>query len=361
MYNAACAEAILDDAPEVTPTGETSQQRIQRIVKHCNAFKGAHLKSSIFQLTTTTGLFFITLAAMIWGFHNEAVWLSALLLVPAAGLLVRLFIIQHDCGHGSFFRSRTANDIAGNILSLLTLTPYDFWRTAHNMHHASSGNLDRRCIGSIDTLTVKEYKALPLRQRFYYRIYRNPFILLILGTPFHVVLIQRLPLTQAMPFFESYRSIPASQIARGIMLLNAGLFAFYGLVSLIIGWKAIFVVWLPIVVITSWIGGWLFFIQHQFEDTYWQRDDQWSFHEAALLGSSYYVLPRWLQWFTGNIGLHHIHHLCPMIPNYRLQPCLDGSKDLQNMNRLTLRQSLKCLTWKLWDEDRKRMVSFGEI
>lgn len=329
--------------------------------KYCQAFKGADTTRSLVQLTTTTALFFSLCAFMFYSAGRGSYLPVILLMLPASGLLVRLFIIQHDCGHGSFFHSRAANDFVGRLISVLTVTPYDFWRRAHNMHHASSGNLDRRTIGGIDTLTVKEYQALPFAKRMIYRFYRNPFILLIISTPLYILLIQRFPPSQTLPFLKDYHSVPFASAWRSILTHNIALAVFYTTLGFVVGWKPLLTVYLPVVVVTSWIGGWLFFIQHQFEGAYWRRGEEWNFKDAAVMGSSYYVLHPVLQWFTGNIGLHHVHHLCSMIPNYKLQACLDGNKELQEMNRLTLWQSLKYIRWALWDEDNRKMVSFSEL
>lgn len=344
-------------APDTLPD---ARQRIRDLTAYCNRFKGGDVRRSILQLTTTLGLFAAVFAAMLACWHGGLGWATALLTLPAAGLLVRVFIIQHDCGHLAFFRSRRANDWTGRALSVLTFTPYGFWRQAHNIHHSSHGNLDRRGIGGIDTLTVREYKALPRRQRISYRIYRQPLLLIGLGTPFYVLLMQRFPLVQSIPFMAEYRSVPKEQAAPSVYGLNLALALFYGAAAWMLGWTAVLLM-LPVVALTAIMGGWLFYIQHQFEDTHWSSENDWNFQEAALLGSSYYALPKVLQWFSGNIGMHHIHHLNAMIPNYRLQECLDGSPDLQTMNRMSLRDSLKCLSWALWDEDKRRMVSFREL
>lgn len=339
---------------------ESGSNLIQNLVKYCAAYEGASSKHAVFQLATTLIPFFALCAVMIACFEN-VYWLTVLLTLPAAGLLVRLFIIQHDCGHGSFFHTRRANNMTGRLISVLTWTPYDFWRKAHNMHHASSGNLERRGHGGIDTLTVAEYKALSPVKRLTYRLYRNPFVLIILGTPYYTIIAQRFPIAQAMPFAEIYRPIPVSQFWRSAIGLNVALIVFYGLLGLAIGFKTLLIVYIPVVVITAWIGGWLFFIQHQFEDTYWAEGKKWDYHDAAVIGSSYYDLPAILHWFTGNIGLHHIHHLSAKIPNYRLQACLKDNPALQKINRITLLESLKCARLALWDETRMKLISFRDL
>jgi acyl-lipid omega-6 desaturase (Delta-12 desaturase) len=337
------------------------RQRIRRLTAHCQAYKGAEWKPAILQLVTTSVLFLGAMSVMFATWYQEIYAVCALLVLPAAGLLVRLFIIQHDCGHGSFFPSKRANDLTGSIISVLTFTPYGFWKTAHNMHHASSGNLDRRGIGSIDTLTVAEYQALPRRKRLLYRLFRNPAALLLLTVPFNTLIMQRIPGAQTTSFFEEYPCVPDEVARRSIRALNVALIVVYGIAALLLGWKPLLALYLPVLFVTMWVGGWLFFIQHQFEDAYWKRDRDWSFSEAAVLGSSYYALPRVLHWFTGNIGLHHIHHLCSLIPNYRLQKCLAGSAELQQLNRMTLLESLQCLRWSLWDEAQSKMVNFRDL
>lgn len=333
---------------------------IKDITQHCQSYKGAETKSSIFQLVTTLTLFVLTCFLMFYSISFSYLITLALVL-PAAGLLTRIFIFQHDCGHGSFFKSKKANDWTGRFLGLLTFTPYDFWRRAHNMHHATSGNLDSRSIGGIDTITVREYQALSKNMKLAYRIYRNPLVLLIFGTPLYVIIAQRFPFNQGTNFYENYKTLSAASIRSSILLNNLALAVLYGGLAFLIGLGPLLSIYLPVLIVTSWIGGWLFFVQHQFEDTYWERHEDWDILESALQGSSYYKLPKILQWFTGNIGLHHIHHLCAQIPNYKLQACMDARPELAHINRLTLRDSLKCPDLKLWDEDNSRMIPLSAV
>ena len=342
---------------QVKSAGKTP---IEDIFAHCKNFKGADTSSSIFQLLTTLPLFFATAGLMIYGIES-GYWLSYLLLLPAAGLLTRIFIFQHDCGHRSFFKSQKANDWCGRFMSLLTFTPYDFWRRAHNMHHATSGDLDRRSIGGIDTITVNEYQAMPKQKRFWYKAYRHMFTIVFIGAPLYTIIGQRFPVNSSFNFYEDYKTLSRDSIWSTIMLSNLSLAAFYGAFILLFGWSAFLIGYLPIVVVTAWIGGWLFYVQHQFEDAYWERNQDWNLLESALHGSSYYKLPKVLQWFTGNIGLHHIHHLCAQIPNYKLQACMDAMPELKEINVLTLKDSLECKNFKLWDEDNKRMISLSEL
>ncbi len=313
---------------------------------------GADTKRSVLQLTLTLVPFFALLVIMAVAAAQHIYWLSLLLAAPSAVLLVRLFIFQHDCGHGSYFTSRAANDILGRFISVLTFTPYDQWKRSHAYHHAASGDLDRRGQGDVVIMTTREYRAAPRLRRLGYRLYRNPIIMIALGAPVNFLLLQRLPLGR------SFRDGPS---VRSIMGLNLALLIAFGAPIAMIGVWPVLVAYLPMIIIAAWIGGWLFYIQHQFEGTYWERSSNWNFHQAAIASSSYFVLPPLLQWFTGNIGLHHIHHLCSKIPNYRLQACLDAFPELRNAaRRITLRGSLNCWRLALWDEDRRRLISFRE-
>ena len=326
------------------------RQLARHLGRHCARYKGADLRRSLTQLLTTAAPFLL-LSAGMWFALESGYWFALVLTLPAAGLLLRFFIIQHDCGHGSFFRSRFANDMLGRAISLVTLTPYGNWRRAHATHHATSGNLAKRGSGNIHTLTVREYRALGLGKRLWYRLYRNPFVLSFLGPPYLFILSYRVPVGAPVPFREAWP---------GVVMLNAGLVILYGSLGLATGWLNLLLVFGPVIVMSAWAGGWLFFIQHQFEDTVWLDGEDWDFHETALRGSSYYHLPKVLQWFTGNIGLHHIHHLNGKIPNYRLQECLDASPELKGMSRLTLIESLKCAGLALWDEDSRKLISFRQ-
>jgi len=313
---------------------------------------GADIRRSIFQLVTTATPFIALLAVMGWA-SRDRYWLALLLAIPAAGLLVRLFIIQHDCGHSSFFRSRAANDFVGRALSLLTLTPYYSWKRDHAAHHASTGNLDRRGRGDVETLTVAEYHALSPLRRLIYRLYRNPLVMVVLGAPINFILLQRFPNGQEL---RNRRSLSS------ILLLDLALLVAFGLPCVLFGARVVFGTYLPVMIMASWVGNWLFYVQHQFEDAHWERDGDWKFHEAAIVGSSYFKLPPVLQWFSGNIGLHHVHHLCSRVPNYRLQACLDAAPELDGIAKvITLRESLGCWRLALWDEHHGRLVGFRDL
>jgi omega-6 fatty acid desaturase (delta-12 desaturase) len=287
----------------------------------------------------------------MWVSLGHGYWITLVLAVPAAGFLVRLFIIQHDCGHGSLFRSRRANDLTGRILGIFTLTPYDYWRRTHAAHHATSGNLDRRGVGDISTLTVREYLALSRWRRVAYRLYRHPLVLFGIGPIYLFILKHRLPLD--MPL--------RSGVWRNLFATNAGIVVLMAVLALLVGPLALLKLHLPIVLLAASAGIWLFHVQHQFEEAYWQHDPTWSFQQAALQGSSYYHLPRLLQWLTAHIGLHHIHHLCSRIPNYRLQECLEENPELHHVRRLTLLQSLRCARLSLWCEEAGRMIGFRDL
>lgn len=335
--------------PDVMP--ESQKQRVRRLAAHCQKYRGSVPRLAVQQLITTLVPLVLVIAAM-FATVEHAYWATLLLALPAAGLLVRAFIIQHDCGHGSFFASRPTNDFVGRCMSVLTFAPYGLWRREHAQHHATSGNLDRRGAGDIDTFTVSEYLALPPLQKLRYRLYRNSLFLFGIGVPTYFVILQRLPWVHALAPSQTWRSV---------LGLNVGLIAFYAPLFYFFGWSNVLWVGLPILHIASAAGGWLFFIQHQFEETTWDKAEGWDFQVAALLGSSYYKLPRVLNWFTGNIGLHHIHHLNSMIPNYRLMACLDASPELQEINQLSLRDSIRCARLKLWDEAERRLIRFDEL
>ena len=321
------------------------------LARHCATFKGADARRSVLQLVVTLVPFFGLLAAM-YAAVDGAYWLTLLLAVPTAGLLVRLFIIQHDCGHGSYFKTRLVNDVLGRFMSVFTLTPYGHWKQHHALHHATSGNLDKRGFGDIHTLTVSEYKEMPALRRLGYRLYRNPFIMILVGAPINFFVLQRFPIGRSVPNHSGWRSV---------LVLNLILAIVFGTLIAIGGFKHILMTCLPVSIIGAWVGGWLFFVQHQFEKTAWDKNTDWDARTAALFGSSYLELPRILRWFTGNIGLHHIHHLCSRIPNYRLQECLDASPELKSAGRrMNLVESLKCTQLALWDENRRELVRFGD-
>jgi omega-6 fatty acid desaturase (delta-12 desaturase) len=311
----------------------------------------SHLRS-IVELAIT----FAPLAALwvvMWLFYSFGLWWVTLLLaVPAAGFLVRLFMIQHDCGHGAFFRHKLANDWTGRVLGVLTFTPYDFWRRTHSIHHMTSGNLEKRGIGDIDTLTVNEYLALSRFGRLKYRLYRHPAVMFGIGPAYLFIVQHRLPVGLMRAGLVPWLSTLGTNAA--IALIAAGLIW-------LIGPVAFALVHLPIILLAATMGVWLFYVQHQFEETRWAHNETWDLHEVALHGSSYYVLPGFLSWFTANIGIHHVHHLCSKIPYYRLPKVLRENPELGAIGRLTLWESIKCVRLVLWDESAKQLISFRDM
>lgn len=278
-------------------------------------------------------------------------WPALIFAVPAALFVVRLFIIQHDCGHGSFFCSSRANDLLGRILGAVTAVPYLAWRRDHAVHHASCGDLARRGIGDVTTLTVAEYRARSWSRRLTYRLYRHPLVLFVLGPAYLVLLRYRLPVTSPCKDRRSSLSILGTDVA--MVAFGAGLALLVGPIAVVIGWGTV-------LLLAAAIGVWFFYVQHQFEETYWQPAANWDFHAAAVGGSSFYDLPRFLHWLTGSIGFHHIHHLASKIPSYRLRACFDENPELQRAKRITLWGSLGCVRLALWDETTQRLVSFRQ-
>ena len=299
-----------------------------------------------------TVLPFISLWFLMWWSLRVGHGVYLLLTVPTAGFLVRLFMIQHDCGHGSFFRHRALNDWIGRVIGVFTLTPYDFWRRTHGIHHAASGNLDRRGIGDIDMLTVNEYLALSRWRRIGYRLYRHPVVLFGIGPAYLFILRHRLPFGLMRGGWVPWVSTMATNGA--IALVVAGMIRW-------IGFEPFLLVHLPIAMLGGAVGVWLFYVQHQFEHTHWSKDRNWRFGTAALYGSSHYDLPAVLRWFSANIGVHHVHHLCSRIPFYRLPQALRDHPDLVNVGRLTLGQSLASVRLVLWDETARRIITFREL
>lgn len=311
-------------------------------------YREPDLLRAIFEVCVTI-IPFILLWTLMWLSLDVGYWLTLLLAVPTAGFMVRLFIIQHDCGHGAFFEHRAANTWLGRVLGVLTLTPYEYWKRNHAIHHATSNNLDRRGIGDIDTLTVEEYRARPLWNRFLYRLYRSPPVMFVLGPAYMFFLQHRLPIHQMRDGWGPWISTMATNGA--IALMAAGMIW-------LVGVGPFLMVHLPVMLLAASIGVWLFYVQHQFEDVMWARGDSWAHSDAALRGSSYYDLPVLLHWITGNIGIHHIHHLNSRIPYYRLPTVLRDYPELKKVGRLTLWQSIRNARLALWCERSQKMISF---
>jgi len=304
---------------------------------------------AVFELLITL-LPFLLLWAGIWGLMQAGHYWAVLGFIPAGGLLVRLFIIQHDCGHQSMFSHRRANDWVGRFIGILTLTPYDHWKRGHALHHAGSGNLDRRGMGDdILTLTVEEYQAASKWERIKYRLYRHPLVMFGIGPAYVFFLVNRLPFGAMKNGAKPWAST---------LLTNLGVALLYGGLIWAVGWKIFVMIQIPTVLVGASIGVWMFYVQHQFDETHWSRTGEWDREHAALEGSSYYDLPKWLMWVTGNIGVHHVHHLSARIPFYQLPRILRAHPELKSVGRLTFVQSLKCVKLALWNEKEKRMVSF---
>jgi acyl-lipid omega-6 desaturase (Delta-12 desaturase) len=312
------------------------------------------LAASLFQFLSSLGLFVGATALMFWSLQLSYL-LTLLLAVPTGALLVRIFIIQHDCGHGSFFKSRWANELAGRICSLPTLTPFLNWRRQHSQHHASWNNLDKHHSGKdiySACLTVGEYRSLTRRQRFLYRLPRHPLIANVLIPPLVFLFLYRVPFDTPKAWVKERRSV---------YWLNAVLAGVVGVLGTVLGFLPLLLIYLPVLMVTTTAGVWLFSVQHRFDTSLWMRQGEWSFASASLQGSSFLKLPKLLQWFTGNIGFHHVHHFAPLVPNYRLERCYRKLEGLRAAAPLTLRSAMKALRLTLWDENRRCFVRFKDI
>lgn len=329
-------------------TAQDRKALVKDFARRCEPFCKPDVFSALWQLITTIGLYGITTSLTMWLTQNQSSWWLLLNLVTG-GLIVRLFILQHDCGHQSFLPTKRSNDIVGHLLSVFTLTPYEVWRREHNKHHAGSGNLAHRGVGDIDVLTVREYQALAPLWKYRYRIMRNPLFLLFVGGPCYFIILNRVPWL---------RGIPSNQAWRNIVGLDVAVAIIYGTLGMLLGWKLVAMTILPSLYIATIIGVYLFYVQHQFEHTLWDSPEKWDFKVAAVYGSSYYELPRVLAWFTGDIGIHHVHHLVSRVPNYRLRECLAALPELQTLNRLTFWDTVHTFRLRLWDEDKKCLVGF---
>jgi len=331
------------------PVGLPDIQRLPGILAR---YRDPNLASSLTEIAVTVAPLFGLWAAM-WGLLHVSYWLCLALALPAAGFLVRLFMIQHDCGHGAFFRTRAINDWVGRAFGVLTMTPYDYWKRMHAGHHASSGNLDHRGIGDIDTLTVREYLALGWRSRLRYRLYRHPIVMFGLGPTYMFLLQHRAP----VGLMRGAGWTPWAST----MSTNVGIAAIAGSLMWLIGPLHFLMIHGPIFLLAASMGVWLFYVQHQFEDTRWTREGNWTLPDAALHGSSHYDLPVVLRWFSANIGVHHVHHLASRVPFYRLREVLRDYPELRSVGRLTLGQSLRCVNYTLWDEESQQLISFRRL
>ncbi len=335
----------LDDAPGAEPKIRAPRDWVAILARYREP---STLRSS-FELAVTA-VPFLFLWILAWLSLDVSYWLSAVISLINAAFLVRLFAIQHDCGHGSFFKNRAVSDWLGRAIGVLTLTPYDVWRRSHALHHSSSGNLGQRGIGDIHTLTVAEYRALTPLGRFWYRLYRSPFVMFGIGPFYTFFLENRLPFGY-MASFRYWVYAMATNLAIVValaLILNFG------------GWMPILLIFFPTTILAATLGVWLFYVQHQFETTHWDAEEDWQLHDAALHGSSHYVLPPVLRWSSANIGIHHVHHLNSRIPFYRLPEVLKDHKDLAERNCMTIRQSLATIRLHLWDEESRRLLSFAQ-
>ncbi|MDD5268811.1 MAG: fatty acid desaturase [Methylococcales bacterium] len=325
----------------------TRDDLIQSISKYAQP----DYRKAFWQITNTFAPYISLWALMIFSvLHGFPYWITLLLSVIASGFLVRIFIFFHDCCHSAFFPSRRANRILGYIAGIMTFTPFEDWQRTHVIHHSASGDLDRRGVGDIWTLTVDEYLSASRLKRFAYRFFRNPLFLFTI-IPFVLFLV--------LQRFSSQGAKKRER--RSVIITNVAIVAIIALMSLTLGFQNYLMIQLPIIMMAASAGMWLFYVQHQYEDVYWTRHESWDITRAGLEGSSYYKLPKALQWIVGNIGLHHIHHVKANIPNYNLQRCYDEVLALQSAMPLTFRKSLKSLWLNLWDEQKQKLVSFRSI
>lgn len=327
---------------------ETSVQSTKEIAQKLRAFAKPDNKRGAKELLITI-VPLLTLWNLMWLSLSLPYAVTILLGIPTAGFLMRLFVIQHDCGHGSFFESRTLNNIAGAIIGVFTFTPYDDWRQDHALHHAWAGNLDHRGFGDIVTLTVKEYRARDFWGRLRYRVFRNPLFLFTIFPLYQFLLRQRFP-TVMSESWGPFISVMATNVA--ILMLMV-------IFASVVGWWELFLIQAPIIVFATALGVWLFFVQHQFEDTLWDRSDNWQVRHAAFHGSSFYDLPKPLMWLTGYIGAHHVHHVSSRIPSYELPNALEAIPELHEVPKLTLWESLRCANLALWDEEKRELIGFA--
>ena len=326
-----------------------ANKKLAQLKKHIKPFENPDTKASVWQLVNTLPPFFL-----LWYLAYEAISVSLILSIAlsilAGGFVVRVFIIFHDCCHGSFFKNRKVNHFVGTVTGILTMFPYEKWKREHSIHHATSSNLDKRGTGDVWIMSVEEYKKASKLERLQYRLYRNPFIMFVLG-PLYLFLI-----TNRMNRKDARR-----KERRNTYLTNVSIIGITALLIWAIGWSSFLIVQLPIMFVAGSLGIWLFYVQHQFEDSYFEDEADWDYVKAAIDGSSYYKLPRVLQWITGNIGYHHVHHLSPKVPNYNLEQVHESTPPLQQATTITVGSSLKSIRFRLYDEESKTFVQFKEI
>ncbi|XOV88033.1 MAG: fatty acid desaturase [Pseudomonadota bacterium] len=315
------------------------------------AFAAPSYKKALFQFGHTILLYGVAIFLM-FQLLPTSWWLSLAVAPVAVAAYLRLFMIGHDCAHRSYLPKRWQNNLLGNLVGVLTNTPLLYWGSQHAMHHRTTGNLDRRGAGDVNTMTVEEYRLASLPARIWYRIYRNPFMLMVVFAPIYFIFMLRLPLEQKKPSRAIWYSVVGT---------NLGISLYYGTLIWLVGVESFLLVFGPVVFLSSVGAVWLFYIQHQFEDAYWQRDADWNYHDATLYGSSFYDLPRWAHWATGNIGYHHIHHLNPRVPNYSLAACYASDPAVRDAKSISFLQSLSLGRLALWDEAAGRMIRFDEL
>lgn len=337
---------MMNDSASIKNESKSAASAWKEIVAR---YQKPSIGRSVWQMTNTL-VPYAALWYLMYLSLGVSYWLTLPLAILAGGFLVRVFIIFHDCGHGSFFKSRKANDVVGFITGVLTLSPYYHWRWEHGAHHSTSGDLDRRGLGDIWTLTVQEYLESSRWRRFAYRLARNPIVLFVVAPVFLLLMKHRFPKAEA-----------SRRERHSVYWTNLGVLGVAAALSWIFGFKAYVVIQLAVVMVAGSAGMWLFYVQHQFEGVYWERRDEWDYATAALQGSSFYKLPKILQWFSGNIGFHHLHHLSPRIPNYHLEKCHKADPMFQSVRPVTLFSSLKSLTFRLWDEQPRKLVGYGRL
>lgn len=326
-----------------------TKQKQAQLRKSVMPYANAQTKASIIQLLNTILPFFV-----FWFLAYQTLsisfWLSLPFSIITAGFMIRSFIIFHDCTHGSFFKSKKLNDFFGTFTGIITHFAYQKWKREHSIHHATSGNLDKRGVGDIWVMTVKEYEEAGKWERLQYRLYRNPLVMFGLGPLFLFLVSNRFN-----------RKDPKRKERLNTYLINGILVGMYCLIGFTLGWHVILLVQLPIIYIAGAMGIWLFYVQHQFEDSYFENESEWDFVKAAVDGSSYYKLPGWLEWMTGNIGYHHVHHLAPRVPNYNLEKAHENTPPLHMATTITLKTSLESIKFRLYDEDNKTFITFRNL
>ncbi|HLU21538.1 fatty acid desaturase [Lederbergia graminis] len=326
-----------------------SKQKIAELRKKVAPYEGPEIKASIRQMINTF-LPFILLWFAAYQSLSISYWLSLVFAIIASGFVIRIFIIFHDCCHQSFFKGKKANKIVGTISGIITMFPYEKWKRSHSIHHATSSNLDKRGEGDIWIMTVEEYVEASFWGRLAYRFYRNPLVMFGLG-PIYLFFVENRINRRGAKRKERFNTY----------LTNASIVALYALLCWLIGWQAFLLIQAPILFIAGSLGIWLFYVQHQFEDSYFENESEWDYVKAAVDGSSYYKLPKILQWVTGNIGYHHVHHLVPRVPNYNLEKAHESTPPLQKATTITLGTSLQSLRFRLFDQENKQFVNFKEI